>query len=66
MFTFNQNNRSSSPEYALYSLVETAKANGWEPKAYLEALFERFPYARTREEQRALLPMFLNPSDLNG
>lgn len=65
-FLFSGSPRGAEASAFLYSLVETAKANGWEPKAYLEALFERFPYARTREEQRALLPMFLNPSDLNG
>lgn len=49
-----------------YSLVETAKANGWEPRAYLNELFERFPLARTRDEQRALLPMFLKTSTSAG
>jgi len=49
----------------MYSLVETAKANGWEPRSYLRVLFERFPYTRTREEQRALLPIFLKPSEVN-
>jgi len=42
----------------MYSLVETAKANGLEPKAYLQALFERYPLAKTEEQRRALLPMF--------
>lgn len=65
-FLFSGSPRGAQASAFLYSLVETARANGWEPKAYLEALFERFPYARTREEQRALLPMFLKPSDLNG
>jgi len=62
-FLFSGSPRGADASAFLYSLVATAKANGWEPKAYLEALFERFPYARTREEQRALLPMFLKPSD---
>lgn len=61
-FLFSGSPRGADASAFLYSLVETAKANGWEPKAYLEALFERFPYARTREEQRALLPMFLKPN----
>lgn len=46
----------------IYSLVETAKANGWEPKAYLIELFTRFPAAKTEDEIRALLPMFLKMS----
>lgn len=40
----------------LYSLVETAKANGVEPRAYLSLLFERLPTARTVEDFEALLP----------
>lgn len=40
----------------LYSLVETAKANGVEPHAYLTHLFERLPYARAVEDFEALLP----------
>jgi transposase len=41
---------------ALYSLVETAKANGLEPYAYLRRLFERLPCATTVEDFEALLP----------
>ena len=40
----------------LYSLVETAKANGVEPHAYLTKVFERLPYAKTVEDFEALLP----------
>jgi len=40
----------------LYSLVETAKANGVEPHAYLTHVFERLPHARKVEAFEALLP----------
>jgi transposase len=40
----------------LYSLVETAKANGVEPHAYLSRLFERIPYLDTVADFEALLP----------
>ncbi len=40
----------------LYSLVETAKANGLEPHAYLSRLFADLPKATTVEELEALLP----------
>jgi transposase len=40
----------------LYSLVETAKANGLEPWAYLERVFEQIPRAETLEDLDALLP----------
>lgn len=41
---------------AFFSLVETAKANGLEPYAYLCRLFERVPHAKTVEDFEALLP----------
>jgi transposase len=40
----------------LYSIVETAKANGVEPHAYLSLLFARLPHAKTVEDFEALLP----------
>jgi transposase len=40
----------------LYSLVETAKANGVEPHAYLSRLFERLPHLTTVEHYEAMLP----------
>ncbi len=41
---------------ALYSLIETAKANGLEPYSYLRYIFEQLPGAETLEEYEALLP----------
>lgn len=40
----------------LYSLVESAKANGVEPHAYLTYLFAHLPSASTVEQFEALLP----------
>ena len=58
---------SASPNGAhasafMYSLVESAKANGLEPRAYLQGLFERYPLAKTTGERRQLLPMFIKLS----
>ena len=39
-----------------YSLVETAKANGLEPYAYLCKVIRQLPYAETVEDMEALLP----------
>ena len=46
----------------LYSLVETAKANGIEPFAYLRFLFERIPAAECLKDFEALLPYRLDRS----
>ena len=40
----------------LYSLVETCKANGVEPHAYLTYLFERLPHLKSVEDYENLLP----------
>jgi hypothetical protein len=40
----------------LYSLVETAKANGVDPYQYLVALFRALPLAQTADDYEALLP----------
>jgi transposase len=47
----------------LYSLVETAKANGHEPYRYLCYLFDMLPLATTPEAIQALLPYRLCPTD---
>ncbi|MFV1985288.1 MAG: IS66 family transposase [Thiohalomonadales bacterium] len=44
----------------LYSLIETAKANGLEPTAYLRFLFTELPNATTVENIEALLPGNIN------
>lgn len=41
----------------LYSLVETAKANGLEPHQYLKTVFAKLPAATTIEDIEALLPV---------
>ena len=40
----------------LYSIVETAKANGLEPYWYLNYLFEKFPLSKGEDDYKALLP----------
>ena len=40
----------------LYSLVETAKANGLEPHSYIQHVLTRLPAAQSLEDIEALLP----------
>jgi len=40
----------------LYSIIETAKANGLEPFAYLTQVFTALPSAQSLEDIEALLP----------
>ena len=48
----------------LYTLVETAKANGLDPHAYLTHVFKHLPRARTEDAVRALLPQQLAMADI--
>jgi transposase len=56
LFSYSENGADSSA--ALYSLVETAKANGKEPFKYLNELFEKLPAAKTDEDYKRLLPYY--------
>ena len=62
---------SASPEgaaasAALYSLIETAKANGLEPYWYFRYLLEKLPDAMTEDDYKALLPQYLDKTKLAG
>jgi hypothetical protein len=48
----------------IYSLIETAKANGLEPYRYLRHLFEHLPAATTDAQRKALLPQYSDPQSL--
>ena len=57
---------AGSPEGAaamatLFSLIETAKANHWEPYAYLRFLFDHLPNAVGEQELGKLLPHIAQP-----
>ena len=53
---FSGSPRGAAASALLYSLIETAKANGREPYGYLRELFEKLPLAHTRADYLALLP----------
>ena len=48
----------------IYSLLQTAKANGQEPYAWLRSVLHDLPAAKTVEEVEALLPWNLHTLDL--
>ena len=62
---FSGHPRGAAASAFLYSLIETAKANGLKPYAYMRHLFEQLPLAKTEEDYRNLLPPYLDPSRLN-
>jgi len=54
MFSNSQDGAKSSA--LIYSIVETAKANGIDPYTYLQALFSRLPLCESLEDFEQLLP----------
>ena len=56
----------ASASACIYSLIETAKANGLEPYWYLKYLFENLPEAMTADEFMALMPQNINKTLLAG
>jgi len=57
---FSGSPKGAEASAALYSLIETAKANRLEPYLYLRCLFEKLPSAKTSDDYKALLPQFIN------
>ena len=62
---FSGHPRGAEASAFLYSLIETAKANGLKPYAYLRHLFDQLPLAKTEEDYRNLLPPYMDASRLN-
>jgi hypothetical protein len=47
-----------------FSLIETAKANGLEPYAYLRHIFKKLPLAQTEQDFKDLLPYNMDPATI--
>lgn len=63
---FNASPKGAAASAAMYSLIETAKANGLEPYWYFRYVLEKLPDAMTEADYLALLPQNLDPSELAG
>jgi transposase len=58
---FSDTPKGATASAQIYGLVETAKANGQEPCAWLRHVFERLPHAARVEDYEALLPWNCTP-----
>jgi transposase len=61
---FSNSQAGAKASAMLYSIIETAKANGLEPYAYLKLLFTKLPSCETVEDVEKLLPW--NPLELSA
>ncbi|MDP3816967.1 IS66 family transposase [Pseudomonas sp.] len=59
---FSDTPKGATASAQLYSLVETAKANGQEPYAWLRHVLERLPAVNSVEDYEALLPWNCAPA----
>lgn len=63
---FNSTPEGANASACIYTLIETAKANGLEPYWYLKYLFENLPEAMTADEFMALMPQNIDKTLLAG
>lgn len=61
---FNTTPHGATASARLYSLIETAKANGLDPYFYLRFVFKELPKAQTLEDVERLLPWNCTPQSL--
>lgn len=61
---FSDTPKGAKASAALYSLIETAKANSLEPYAYLRQVFKELPAVQSLEEIEALLPWNISEESL--
>lgn len=62
---FMGNPRGATAAAAIFSLIESAKANGLEGYYYLRHILTKLPYCQSKEELRALLPHYCDPAEIN-
>lgn len=63
---FSCTSEGAGASACIYSLIETARANGLEPYWYLKYLFENLPEAMTADEFMALMPQNIDKTLLAG
>ena len=63
---FSDTPKGATASAQIYSLIETAKANGQEPYAWLRHILERLPAASRVEDYEALLPWNCSPASASA
>ena len=63
---FSGNPTGASASCGIYSLIETAKANGLKPYDYMRYLFDNTPFAETESDYETLLPQNLTQEQIEA
>jgi transposase len=61
---FSGSPRGAHASAGIYSLIETAKANGHDPYFYLCFIFDRLPLCKTEKDLEKLLPYRVTPEEV--
>ena len=62
---FSGSPRGADASAAIYSIIETAKANHLEPYRYLRYLFAKIPFIENDAEYKTLLPTRIDPKTID-
>ena len=62
---FSGSPRGAHASAGIYSIIETARANGLEPYWYLRYLFEKLPVCKCDDEVRSIMPNRIDPDIIN-
>jgi len=57
---FSSHPRGAAASATIYSLIETAKANGLQAYHYLRFLFEKLPLVKNDDDYKNLLPQYVD------
>jgi transposase len=60
---FSGSPRGAHASAALYSIIQTAKANGFEPFKYLSYIFSKIPLCNNKADFKNLLPQYLDENE---
>jgi hypothetical protein len=63
---FSDTPKGAAASSQIYSLIETAKANGQEPYAWLRHILESLPRAQSVGDYEALLPWNCSPASASA
>jgi len=63
---FSGSPRGAHSSAALYSIIETAKANAYEPFKYLSYIFSKIPFCKNKKDFKNLLPQYLDKTEYNS
>lgn len=63
---FSGSPRGAHASATIFSLIETAKANGLEPYRYLKYIFTKLPLAQSPDDYQKLIPQHLDRKEFDS